>query len=180
MQPPSHSSHSSPPAVGGTHGPCGTQQRKMVLPGEALSLVLMTIEAARATIPGHDEDDIIALVEEGAILFAWNIALGESREVRLYPDSVAHFASSGGHRPFPRTDNQVICHLLAQLTGGKPFTTGKRLALLLNCSSSHITNLIQAKRLALMPGTTYGPGKDGSPLITDFSVKKFFADTRIF
>jgi len=150
-------------------------QRKLILPGETTTLVLSTVETARAQLPGHDEDDILAMIEDGQLEYAWNIGLGASRTIRIYPACIDHYLRTGGTRPFRGTCSDHIRRSL----GGKPFTTGTRLALLLNCGGTHVINLVEADALCLQPGTAWSPGPHGSPLITMQSIEQFFAQRRI-
>ena len=91
-----------------------SSQRKLVL-DDRPTLALATVETARLQLVGHDEDDIKALWEEGMILYAWNIGLGEAIEARLLPDSIAHYQRTLGSRPDPTTPAQVIAALLVAL-----------------------------------------------------------------
>lgn len=183
-------------------GPCGLStpcgQRKFVLPGERPTLALLTIAAARAHLPGHDEDDIVSLIEEGKLLYAWDIGLGAAREIRILPDCVDHYARTFGRQPYRQTDAQVWATLCSAIhvsapcvgdpargrasTGGpcgpSTFVTSRALSLLLCCGSTHILNLIRAKSLSIVPGTTWSTGQHGAALITLQSLQTFFETTR--
>lgn len=152
-------------------------QRKLIL--DDVSLVLATVETARHQLPGHDEDDIIALIEEGDLLYAWNIGLGGSREVRIFPDCLTHYRTSPGKAwKFPKTETQVIADLLG-VNVEKPFIRSSTLRLILNCSSTHIINLVQSQSLRVLPNTTWGRGPSGSALITTTSLKQFLVERRL-
>lgn len=155
-------------------------QRKLVL-DDLPTLALATIETARHALPGHDEDDIIALIEEGFIAFAWNIALSTSaaREIRIWPACIDHYKRNLGHRPFEADESIVTSDLVKAAVGDKPFATGSTLRLVLNCSSTHIINLIDHKRLAIQAGTKIERGPAGSPVITLSSLKTFLTSRRI-
>ena len=173
-KPPSH-------GVPASAGPVPTQ-RKFVLTDQPV-LALATVHHARSLLPGHDEDDILALIEDGSLLYAWDIRGGDvsspaSREIRILPACIEHYRLTGGHRPFPKSDHQVEADLLFNL-GSKTFTTSRRLALVLNCSSTHVINLIEARQLAVLPNTTWGTGPNGAALVTIESVKTFFSSRRI-
>lgn len=148
-----------------------TQQRKMILDDPTLT-VLSTIADARAKLPGHDEDDILALIEEGIILHAWNIALKKTaaREIRILPACIDHYKSTGGARPFPIGGPDPLAPILAT---DKPFILGARLKLILNCGATHIINLVDAKLLRVLPGTKYQRGPNGSPVIEMKSLLSF-------
>lgn len=156
-------------------------QRKLVL-DDSPALVLATVSDARAALPGHDEDDILALIEDGSLPFAWDIALrpGKSaREFRLYPACVEHYRRTGGSRPYPDAArfDAVIVRLLGH-HAGKPFLTSNTLRLLLNCGPTHIINLIDAGALKQMPGTVYRRGPNGAALVESYSFVRFL-ETRL-
>ena len=154
-------------------------QRKLIL-DDRPTLALATVETARQQLPGHDEDDIKALWEEGHILYAWNIGLGEAIEARLLPDSIDHYKRTQGARPDPRTEPQVITSLLRALrVEHKAIVCARALRLLLNCSSTQIYNLLDAKLLKIQPGTTWTTGPNGSAIITIDSFKTFLQTRRL-
>jgi len=147
--------------------------------GDTPLLILATVEDARRQLPGHDEDDILALIEEGRIDHAWNIAvhLDTAREIRIWPDSITRALQPSTCNLQPvRSPVESIMHIA---TGDKPFARGKILALVFNCSRSHIINLVEARQLAMQPGTSYERGPNGTPLITLSSLKHFLTSRRI-
>jgi hypothetical protein len=155
--------------------PAKALQRKLVL-NDSATLVLATIETARLMLPGHDEDDILSLIQEGALPWTWNIALDPSntaREIRILPDCIDHYARTGGSRQFGlRNLNFLIAHRLLPETH-KPFVLSTRLRLLFNCSATHITNLVDANILEELAGTKYRRGPNGAACITRASATKF-------
>ena len=153
-------------------------QPQIRLPEETCTMVLHTIQTARTRIPGHDEDAVLALIQEGLILHAWNIGLGVAQDIRILPASLDHYERTRGSSPDPLTADQALLSIHTAL-GGKPFTTGRKLKLLFNCSSSHITNLINAGRIDLLPDTQWGKGPHGSPTITWLSIAKFISTSQI-
>jgi len=153
-----------------------TLQRKLILTDESLC-PMITIEGARERLPGHDEDDILALIEEGAIEFAWNIGLGERREVRMLKRAVEFCAATGGARRLNWSDARVAAEVLKG--SDKPWIEGVRLKLLLNCSSTQVISLVEAKALAVMPGTSWDRGPGNSPQISTESFKRFLVTRRI-
>jgi hypothetical protein len=140
--------------------PATTLQRKLVL-DDAPTLVLATIAHARLQLPGHDEDDILALIQEGALLWSWNIALRpkvSAAEYRIWPDCITHYKATSGSRPYGQLAGQpkTIEALVDQLVPEKPFLWSTTIRLLLNCGPEHVTNLIDAKCLKCLPLTTGG------------------------
>lgn len=156
-----------------------TLQRKLVLDDKP-SVVLATVETARQLLVGHDEDDILSLIEEGFLAYAWNIALSThaARDPRIFPDCIAWYARTMGKGTYTRTDDQVLAELL-KTNGDKPFIKGTTVRLILNCSSTHLINLVEAKQLALQPGTSYQRGPTGTPLVTVASFRQFLRSRRL-
>jgi hypothetical protein len=153
-------------------------QPQFSLPDEKPTEVLWEISTARTHLLGENEDSILELIEVGFVLWAWNIGRIGSREVRIWPSSVGHYKVTWGSRLETTTEAQILTAIHAAL-GGKPFTTGDRLRLVLNCSSSHVTNLLKAKLLTPVPGTKWGPGPTGSAIITWASVEQFLKSRRL-
>jgi hypothetical protein len=155
-----------------------TGQRKLVL-DDQLYRPLITIESARSSLPGHDEDDIIALIDEGFIPWAWNIALKPgrmARELRLLPECVEHYRRTYGSRGVAidahlTSIDRVIAHLLK--FHDKPFILSTDIRLILNCGSTHVTNLVDAKVLKQLPGTDYRRGPNGAACVTRESLEQF-------
>ncbi len=168
-------------------GPHASGQRKLVL-DDLPRCVLATVETARLQLPGHDEDDILALVDEGYLPWSWNIALDPksmSRELRIFPDCVLHYKTTVGKQPFPITglDQLVRQHLLRG--HDKPFLPSTLVKLILNCGATHVTNLIDAKQFSCLPlggggraPALYRRGPNGAALITRQSFVKFL-ETRL-
>ena len=153
-------------------------QRKIIL-DDPPAIILASVDSAREKIRGLDEDDILAMIEDGQLAWAWNIGLGEARYIRIYPACIEHYKKTGGSRPQAVVDlDLVITTLLAQHRG-KPWIKSTTLALILNCGSTHIINLIEAKALSIVPGTTWGTGPTGAALVTPASFKQFLIARRL-
>jgi hypothetical protein len=151
------------------------RQTKMILPGEKTRCVMLDIKGVRSKLPGHDEDDVLALIEEEGLLpWAWNIGLGSAREIRVLASCVEHYAATGKRLKLQWRD------VLEEIFFGcnKPFLTGKEIKLILCCSPTTISNLLKAKELNSLPGTNWTTGPKGSALIgcesfTDFLLRRF-------
>lgn len=154
-------------------------QRKFPLADKTLCPVL-DIAGARSALPGHDEDDVLALIEDGSLEWAWNIALvvgeGIRKEPRILKVCVENYLSTAGSRPLNWSEARAFREFLR---GDKPFVYGTELRLLWNCSSTHIIALIEAKELKVQPGTTWDRGPGNSPLITRASVEGFLKRRRM-
>jgi hypothetical protein len=155
------------------------RQTKMILPGEVARCVMLDIKGVRSELPGHDEDDVLALIEQtGSLPWAWNIAPrvgpGIAREIRVLKSCVKTYAETGKRLKLQWRD------ALDEIFFGcnKPFLTGKEVKLVLNCSPSTVSNLLKATEIKPLPGTNWTTGPKGSALIscesfTDFLLRRF-------
>ncbi len=151
-------------------------QRKLPLRDPSLRVLLDTA-AARAKLPNFDEDDVLALVEDGQLL-AWDISSRPgvtARCLRIFPDSVDFYSKTNGSRPHPFA---ATWPALLLSNDNKPFLHSPRIAILLNCGPQHITDLIDDHQLAQVPGTSYRRGPTGAACITKQSFLQFLK-TRI-
>jgi hypothetical protein len=147
-------------------------QRKMILPGEATRCVLLDIRGVRCRLPGHDEDDVLALIEQDGVLpWAWNIGLGTAREIRVLASCVDHYAETGKRIKLPWRD--VLAEIFIGIT--KPFISGKEARMILNCSSTQISNFLNASELKPLAGTNWTTGPKGSAIISCESFAEFLA-----
>lgn len=151
-------------------------QRKFPLRDKTLCPVL-TVSGVRSALPGHDEDDVLALIEDGSLEWAWNIALhvgdGIKKEPRILKSCVERYGSIN-HQP-------STINPLSEFFNGddKPFLFGTTLRLLFNCSSTHVIALIEAKELRVQPGSSWDRGPGNSPLVTRSSVEAFMKRRRM-
>ena len=131
------------------------------------------------------EDEILELIEEGRIAFAWNIGLGERREVRILRKSIDSYLSERDGCNADRnivdtvpTDEQALRMILPPGHQG-PFLTNGQVQRSLNCVSDHVLHLVEAGALALVPKTTYRRGPAGAALVTVDSFTKFIRARRM-
>lgn len=153
-------------------------QRKLVLDDPTLC-PLLDIAGARAALPGHDEDDILALVEERyleAFDLSYNLVVAR-RECRVLKASVEHFQQTGGSRPARWSVEKILAEVLKGWA--KPWMEATRVKLLLNCSSTHIYSLLENRDLRVMPGTTWDRGPGNSAQIEMESLKRFLKGARL-
>lgn len=146
------------------------RQTKMILPGEVSRCVMLDIKGVRSRLPGHDEDDVLALIEEDGLLpWAWNIGLGEAREIRVLASCVDHYAATGKRAKLQWRD------VLAEIFSGinKPYLTGKEARITVCCGSNMISRLLNATEIKPMAGTNWTPGPKGSALISCESFAAF-------
>ncbi|HBJ87118.1 MAG TPA: hypothetical protein DDZ88_25315 [Verrucomicrobiales bacterium] len=143
------------------------------------AVVLASVATARHHLRGYNEDAILDLIESGELLYAWNIGLGPTRLVRIWPACLEYYQKNPASAwKFPQTEDQVLSEMLRRV-GDKPFIRSYALRLIFNCSATHITNLLHAGALRVLPNTTWGRGPSGSALITITSVKQFLVERRL-
>jgi hypothetical protein len=126
------------------------------------------------------EDELLALIEDGRVSHAWHIGLGSlHREVRILRRSLDNYlARLDGAKVTDPTDFEALTLLLPP-GHTKPFLTGTDIQRALNCVSTHVINLIEARALVLQPGTSWTTGPAGSPLVTVSSFAQFLKTRRL-
>jgi len=147
-------------------------QRELVRDDPTLC-VLAHVSDARRILRGNNEDDIIELLESGYLL-GWDIALAPgqaARELRLLPESVDAFLSTGRKHNFEFTWPRILLRGCSSQTVRSP-----TIALLLNCGATHVTNLIDAGQLKAAPagdGPLYRRGPNGAAIVTNAAFVEF-------
>jgi hypothetical protein len=126
-----------------------------------------------------DEDDVLGLVEEGALPWAFDIAsdsaqrrairvLAESvwdltrKQTRSYGDEESEWKRVAG-LIFPAKETIVVCEL----------------ARALNCCRGLARMMVQAKQFCLVPGSICRPGPGGSPQIVTASAAEWLRKRRV-
>ena len=127
---------------------------------------LVSIETARAVL-GKTEDQVVEMIESGALRFAWNIASKKSRSryIRLFVPSLADAVNQKDHQPAALSDAIKFI-----LPGSSPTVPASRLAQLFNTGSTHIADLLRERSLVKV---TNGRHARSSPLVSRESVVKF-------
>lgn len=152
-------------------------QRKTLLNDTTLC-VLLTVGGCREQLPGHDEDDVLACCLERTLDWSFDIGRGGRRDVRVLPSALKFFKLCGGtrHRGLPWAE------ALEEIFRGvedKPWIEGERARLILNCSSTHLLNLVEDGELETMPGTKWRRGPGGSPQVKREAFADFLKRRRI-
>ena len=148
-----------------------SQQRKLVLPVETLC-VLLTTGAVRAELTMLDEDDVLAAVLDHTLSPAFDLGLEARRDLRITRSALDFYRQTLGSRRRRISDREMFEELLKG-HDGKPWIAGERVRFILNCSSTHLINLIDGGDLGQMPGTSYRRGPNGSAQIPLASFKDF-------
>jgi hypothetical protein len=139
---------------------------------------LMPLSAVMWRLDRH-EADIIAMIEEGDLLWAFDIRAPKAvkPEPRILTQSVVDFLA--GNRP-PLQDEETEWQRVASLIfPAKPVLVRCELAALLNCGRSHAMDLVRGCHFRLAPGHTIRPGPGGSPHIIADSVKDWLRKRRM-
>ena len=130
---------------------------------------LAAVETAKGLLD-LTEDEIGNLVDDGQLV-AFDIRMPEAerRELRILTASIAEFQRDNPDRSECYVSqicpDVAIKTVLAAVKHDKPYLTGLEIKRLLNCGRQHVINLIEARALILLPGTTYRPGPNGSPVV---------------
>lgn len=135
-------------------------------------LPMTSIDGAKPLL-GLNEDEIMALIEDGKIRWAWDLACQSehARFVRILNRSLVCY-----EKPFlgqPETLDGVLELILppsSKITGR---VRGTELQRACNVSSTHIINLVEA---GLLSGGDWKRGPQGSPLITRASIARFLKE----
>jgi hypothetical protein len=127
------------------------------------------------------EDEVLAAIDEGRLLWAFNIAGKESqsRLVRVLAESVSNLIE--GNEP-PKTSSEAeewthVQRLIFPVPA--PTIPAKEIALAWNISGTHILNLCDQKLLRLAKGTPRHPGLGGSPHVEYQSAVDFLKKRRL-
>jgi hypothetical protein len=149
---------------------------------------MVDMRTALALVGCNRDTDVFALIEDGRLRWAWDIALGESRRVvRILGYCISEFLSG---EPAPAgTDAEEFASMMQLLfpkQAAMPARAGVvvtvracEVARVFNCHEDHPYRLAQAGLLRLIPGRECHPGPDGSAWIDFNSVAKFLTDRRL-
>lgn len=151
-----------------------TLQRKLIL-DDAQLCVLLTVGGVREQLPGFDEDDVLAAVLDHTMSPAFDLGMGGRRDLRVSPSAVEFYRKTGGSRRRRISDAEMFTEVLRGCSPhgplGQTWIAGERVRMILNCSSTHLINLIDDGELEQMPGTNYRRGPNGSAQIPLASFK---------
>jgi hypothetical protein len=142
---------------------------------------LVSVWAVLSVTDLKGEDEVLEAVEDGRLLFAFNIASrnAKARDVRVLSDSVCAFVE--GRRLANVSEEQDWQRVLRLIfPSPAPTIQAKEIALALNASSSHIIKLIEERLLRLAKGTPWFCGRGGSPRVEYQSAVDFLKARRIF
>ncbi len=129
---------------------------------------------------GLTEDEVLELIESGALSFAWNAALSGAgrRMVVVLRASIDFYRETLGAKRHELTDAQAF-RLLLPPGHSKPFLSNGEIQRALNCGSEHVLNLFDAGELKKLPGSSIGRGPSGEALATLESFRRFIERRRL-
>ncbi len=164
-----------PPAASAVSGeaglapvrPSGTEPRPLM----PMSAVMWRLDL--------DEDDVLVLINERALLWAFDIAAprAERRAVRVLTESVQDLVYS---RKRPYTDDESEWqHVGSLIFPDKPTIVTCELARSLNCGRAYTMNMVHAGEFKTVPGTVPRPGPNGSAQIVTASAKAWLRKRRM-
>jgi hypothetical protein len=137
---------------------------------------MLGIAAARDLL-GVDVDDILSLIADGKLAWAWDIGLGSRRaEIRILSKCLRGYQATGSTCNLRDAgEEQIIGWILARHK--LPWIAGVSLKFILACENDLIIDLIEAGELKHTGGWRRGPG--GSPNVTRESVVAFLKRRRV-
>lgn len=127
------------------------------------------------------EDEVLAAIESGRLLWAFNIAgsAAKSRLVRVLAASVQNMVDGKKLPPRPAAEEwqQVVRTIFPT---SAPSIPAKEIALAWSCSTTHLINLCDQRLLRLAKGTPRHSGPGGSPLVVFESAVEFLRARRVY
>jgi len=139
---------------------------------------LMPIEAVQWRLD-KDESQVRALIDEGELLWAFNIAhpTAEAPAVRVLAQSVEDYLASSVR---PAEDEERDWQRVAGLIfPDKPVITGIELRALLSCGRETALRLIRARQFRSVKGSRMRRGPGGSARLETTSVKEWLRGRRM-
>lgn len=143
---------------------------------------LWTISGATAWLRRHP-DDILRMIEDGRLEWAWDIAAGpcrRRREIRIWFESLEHARRHLGtpagalHLPPPLSPAQVLERVIGH---HRPLLRGSEVQALLNCDRNLVFRHLRAGALRMASGQTSLTSR--TPLIVRDSLEQFLLARRI-
>ncbi len=143
---------------------------------EKVTLPLMPVQAIMCLL-GWDEDRVLAMVESGALAWAWDIRSrsAKRRDIRIWTQGLAEWRTTGSNEaiaalPISQVLERIFPHHRAEFRATE-------LKALFCCGHQHVLNLIAEGLLIATSQPCTGP--NGSPHVTRDSVAKFLTERRL-
>jgi len=124
-------------------------------------------------------DKVLRLIEDGDLLFAWNIASSNTRQriPRVLTECVEDFISKRS-RPFKSEDAEWN-YCAGLIFPVEPILSARDLTRTLNCGRQHALDLIREKHFTPVRGYRCRRGPGGSPRIHTASVAAWLKSRRL-
>jgi len=131
----------------------------------------MDCRAAMALVD-KEQEQVVGLVEDGSLLYAWDIALEPGRgakELRILPACIDAFRGGADCK-------LTWAEVMALLVPARPALTASEIARTLNASELHTYSLLRKGELHPLSGQRRGPG--GSAQVLAYSFGEFLRRRR--
>jgi hypothetical protein len=142
---------------------------------------LVSVWTALTLIGGDRPEEIIALIEEGQLRFAFDIRTKKAqvREIRILGQSINEFLAGD---PAPAISEQDDFNLAMQAVfpAAMPAIPAFEIARAWNASRDHVLNLCRGRELSLVKGARIRRGRGGSPMVEMRSATEFLRQRRVF
>jgi hypothetical protein len=125
------------------------------------------------------ENEIIAMIEEGLLLWAFDVRTPRAKlpEPRVLTESVEHYlAGKAAYAAEEETEWQRVVSLIFP---EKPTISTWELQRTLNCGRQHAINLFYARQFRAARGTRIRRGPGGSPQVETASVAEWLWKRRM-
>lgn len=125
------------------------------------------------------EDEILARIEAGELLWAFNFGLSiRNREIRVLPQAVTAFQNGVACKlEWEDVEKNLLSEVPQTLCGTVPVVTSLQIQRLCNLSVSHVSTLCETKHLTVVKAGRCGP--NGSAQISSASFLRFVRKRRL-
>lgn len=130
--------------------------------------------------------ELLALIEEGKLRFAWNIAGRRTRRrlIRILSQSLVEFQSGQPAPNLSAPDDfqravKLIFPAVSHAPGGAITVRATTIVKRLSVGSDHVLHLVDQGELRVCKGAVRRPGPNGSPEIEFGSVVEFLTKRRL-
>ena len=141
---------------------------------------LVSIWTALTLIGGDRPEEIIALIEEGQLRFAFDVRTkrAKTREIRILGSSINEFLA-GRRAPAISEQEDFNLAMQAVFPAPKPVIPAFEIARAWNVSPDHLINLCRGRELNLVKGARIRRGRGGSPMVETRSATEFLRQRRM-
>jgi hypothetical protein len=141
---------------------------------------MISVWGAMALIGGKKPEEVIQLIEDGELAYAFDLALvpnSPKREIRILCASINDYLA--GVRQQEDSQEGFDLAMRSVFPSARPTISAADLAQAWNASPWHILNLYRANAIRLMKGSKPRRGPTGSPLVEVASAVAFLRARRV-